>query len=204
MKILPLFATNIFILENIIEEVDFSKKNHKCIGPEERGYEAEDLRILNFYPKLHNRLLSEWNKIAKEVLCLTNNEFFITTSWLTKTPGYQKVQEFHRHKNSFYSGIFYYEDYDPNCAPLEVVTPLDAFSDYLLIPANISVINCNNWYIQPEKYTLIFFPSYLSHRIGENLTNVIRHSLSFNIAPVGVYGIHDSTFSSEWFNESSN
>ena len=206
MKILPLFASNTFILENIEENIEISEHLHRYIGPEEPGSAPslpKDIQVLNTYPDLKNRLLEEFKKIAVDILSL-HNDFMITTSWLTRTFPGQARQDFHAHKNSYYSGVFYYGDYYPESGGIEFVSPLVSYSDFFIIPDKLSIINSPTWHIYPEKNTLILFPSYVEHRITENTSTEIRFSLSFNIIPKGLYGYADSTFNTDWINESIN
>ena len=52
----------------------------------------------------------------------------------------------------------------------------------------------NNWRLQPKKNMIVFFPSYLHHRIEKNTFDEVRHSLAFNIMPDGTTGVVDSEF----------
>ena len=57
-------------------------------------------------------------------------------------------------------------------------------------------MNNNSWTISPEKNLLVFFPSYLEHRIINNKDK--RRSLAFNIVPIGGYGTGDSSMDTSW------
>ena len=44
------------------------------------------------------------------------------------------------------------------------------------------------YFINYKPNTLVLFPSYLKHSVKQNLTNVCRKSLSFNIVPTIGFG----------------
>jgi len=52
----------------------------------------------------------------------------------------------------------------------------------------------SNWKLNPKKNMLVFFPSYLYHKIEKNTSDEVRHSLAFNIMPDGATGKVDSEF----------
>ena len=41
---------------------------------------------------------------------------------------------------------------------------------------------------------IIFFPSYMCHKVCEHKDDTLRHSLAFNIMPTGIVGEGDSMF----------
>ena len=45
---------------------------------------------------------------------------------------------------------------------------------------------------------LLFFPSYLKHKVAMNNSDKDRRSLAFNIVPVGFYGDADSAYDTDW------
>lgn len=87
----------------------------------------------------------------------------------------------HYHSNSFYSGVYYLfentpsnlEFYNPNNEKiaLNVLGNMTEFNQY----------NCGKYAIVPEEYDLIFFPSYLYHKVLRNNSNQVRYSLGFNV-----------------------
>ena len=58
--------------------------------------------------------------------------------------------------------------------------------------------NSNCWGFSPEPKQLLLFPSYLMHRIMKNKSNKVRHSLAFNIVPIGRWGECDSSYDQAW------
>ena len=51
--------------------------------------------------------------------------------------------------------------------------------------------------IYTNKRTFIIFPSEMYHSMQKNKSNIIRHSLAFNIIPIGTYGDGDSHYESK-------
>ena len=107
----------------------------------------------------------------------------ITTSWFTATEP-NTTPTLHRHQNSWYSGVYYFQD---------------SYSGILFknpIERDITTYGetTTNWRLIPEKNQLIIFPSYLHHKIEKNISDTVRHSLAFNIMPDGLTGAVDSEF----------
>ena len=57
-----------------------------------------------------------------------------------------------------------------------------------------NIFNSSDWFIDPQKGLVIFWPSEIYHTVIEtNMNNNdIRKSLAFNIVPIGTYGKEDS------------
>ena len=159
--------------------------------------QSKDLRVLERYPKTKKILLDYFRKFSNEVLGY-GSDYGITTSWLTRTREGQS-STFHNHKNSFWSGVYYYDDYDDNVAEIQFTNPLAIYNQYELNVVNPTTTNSNLSYIVPSPNSLVLFPSYLSHRIAEHRSKKIRRSLAFNIVPVGSYGEYDSSYNTNWF-----
>ena len=159
--------------------------------------QSKDLRVLEKYSKTRKILLNYFKKFSDEVLEY-DNDYDITTSWFTKSSEGQ-FSTFHNHKNSFWSGVYYYGDYDDNSSNIEFSSPLAIYQQYELNVRNPNAVNSILSYIKPSSKSLILFPSYLTHRIGEHRSKITRHSLAFNIVPIGKYGEYDSSYDTNWF-----
>ena len=191
-----LFSSPLITLEveeNTDKLIEYSYEFIKT-GSHHKTYSTKDNRILRKFPKIEKILLNYFNKIATEVFQYTET-FQITTSWITKIVG--DYSEFHNHKNSFFSGVYYFGEYSEDSGVLQFQSPLMNHSDFHLIPKDWNVMNAKGWNITPEKNMLVIFPSYLMHRIAANKGT--RYSLAFNIVPTGLYGYGDSTYNTEWF-----
>ena len=201
MKTLPLFASYVSTIElnhNIKELKNFNEDFGES-GNEGSCSISKDKRVLEKYPETKKLLLDTFKKIAKEEFEY-KEDFIITTSWFTKT---EKTQDsnLHRHKNSFYSGVYYYGDrYDSNCGNLVLSSPVQELSDFLITPESWNFFNATTFQIYPQPSLVVFFPSYIVHKFESNYSNNSRYSLAFNIVPIGFYGEGDSSYDTSWFN----
>ena len=191
---IPLFASPLIHLK-VEENTDKLQESYeyKRTGTSFKNYSSKDIRILKKFPDIEKILLSYFNKIAKEVFLYTET-LRITTSWITQTEDTQS--ELHHHKNSFYSGVYYFDEYSEDSGSLQFKSPLFSHSDFYLTPKKWNIMNNNSWSISPTKNLLVFFPSYLEHRIINNKGK--RRSLAFNIVPIGKYGTGDSSMDTSW------
>ena len=197
MTILPLFAS--YVSSNIMTEDTsaLDHNNHEFKGASTHSQVSKDFRVLKKYPKIEKLLLKKFNEFAKDTLHLDNQDFALTTSWFTKVEKGQ-YGDFHNHKNCFYSGVYYFEDYPEDSGKLQFKSPLTYYSDFYLIPKEYNLMNRSTWSEAPKKNKLIFFPSYLEHRVIDN-NHIGRRSLAFNIVPTGQYGYGDSSYNTSWF-----
>ena len=159
---------------------------------------SSDRRLVENLPILKQVLLDKFYTFLDEGEMYYQNDYIISTSWIARVePGQHSSQHFH--KNCFYSGIYYFEDeYSPKCGDLIIQSPIQQLKDFNLHPTQFNEYNSDDWTFVPESKRLIFFPSYLSHVVTENKSNRIRHSLAFNIIPIGEYGSADSTYNTDW------
>ena len=192
----PLFAS--YVSAMVLTEDTSSLKDHTedMVSTYGTSLISSNNRVLEKYPKIKKILLNKFKKIAKDEYEY-DNDFIITTSWFTKT---EKDQEskLHSHKNSFYSGVYYFGDYSEDSAPIQFETPLLPFSDFYIEPQKWNIKNSQIWKINLQKNLLILFPSYLRHTITKSKDDVVRDSLAFNIVPIGEYRANDSTYNTGW------
>ena len=138
--------------------------------------------LLDDYPEMKKLFTSISLQILKEVAGV--EKIKITTSWLTAIEP-NANPTLHRHSNSWFSGVYYFQD---SYSGLEFKNPIERDID--LKNGKLT----GNWKLQPEKNMLVFFPSYLYHKIEKNTSDEVRHSLAFNIMPDGATGKVDSEF----------
>jgi uncharacterized protein (TIGR02466 family) len=197
--IFPSFPSNIVvfnaaddysdILEKIKTTTDWSKDS---LDISDLSNRTENLKILNDFPKAHKSFLSYFNKFKNQILRLEDTEFAISNSWGTKTKENGFCQ-YHHHSNSYYSGVFYFQDVLDG-GELEFETPLSR-GGFHPLPVEWNYFNFEIYKIKPKKNMLLFFPSFLKHRIGKLKDKEDRYSLAFNLVPVGVFGDGDSRIS---------
>ena len=194
------------IISDIVDDLDtekIKKDKIKFKDIQHEGYDpdiaeiSKDLRILDNYPELEKGLLKKWEDAAYHIFNY-RNDFKITTSWVTRTAkGCQSTV--HLHKNSFYSGLFYYGKYNDKCGGIQFMNPLHEYSDFYLVPQTPNLLSSDTHKFWPKSNLLLFFPSYLKHRIMYHEDNSTRYSLAFNIVPTGLYGSSDSQYNTSWF-----
>ena len=200
---LPLFASNVFITKLDIDVTLLKEKSHEAIKAYQ--YETEkniqqSIQVLDSIPAIRESLLEVFKVINLEFFKYrtgeNGNDWKITTSWITKTNCDQDSQ-LHNHRNSFYSGVFYYGEYDDDAAKFEISTPLQYHGSYKMetdydYHGKTPLETAESWLIPPEHQRLILFPSYLMHKVAMHRSQKPRESLAFNIVPVPPYGRGDS------------
>jgi uncharacterized protein (TIGR02466 family) len=196
-SVFPLFPTTIGA---IVADKDLSKLNQikklKYNELESPGstncFISEDQQIFSNFQKEKNIVMSYFNKFKNDVLKYETTEFEVTTSWSTKMLT-NSVSHFHAHRNSYYSGIIYLETVDRG-GEIEFENVGIAPSSFMLNkPTEFNIFNFETFYFTPQKNLIVFFPSYLRHRVKPYLGNDPRYSIAFNIIPIGQYGSKDSS-----------
>ena len=198
LNVLPLFPSTLFYsyldeldTKKIIEIVENKFTFFKSENVYDNGiYLSESKNILDFFPDLKQLIVDSFSLCAFDVLKFKDCDFKITTSWITRSVN-KSYTHFHRHKNSFYSGVLYLNG-GMDFSPIEFATNSEFFGSFLIDSSEKNIYNSENWEIIPEEKKLIFFPSNLSHRICYSLSDCPRYSLAFNIFPFGTFGVQDS------------
>ena len=158
-------------------------------------------RVLEKYPKSKEILLNKFTSVAEEVLGYKKRDYAITTSWFTLTNKGEGSQ-LHKHKNSFWSCVYYYqEEYPEKTGGILFDNPNVEKFDFYFSAGDVEEINNINslaCIIPPQPNLLLIFPSYLQHQIMKHNSDVSRSSLAFNIVPLGLWGDGDSFFNQSW------
>ena len=158
-------------------------------------------RILEEFPTTKFLLNAYVNKTLNETIGY-NADFAITTSWITLTSRNEKSQS-HNHKNSFWSGVYYFDDdYGKNAAKIVFRNPIDNLSSFqpAIKDGEFNSVTSSTVFVKPKSKMLILFPSYVYHEVNLHREDTNRHSLAFNIVPAGLYGNGDSRYDTSWFN----
>lgn len=201
-EIISPFAPNIFKskLKSNFDDVYNSIKSDTKFIPHKTSdcFVSDDFYILNQYDSLKSEVESCFNYFKNEILLYESTEFKLTTSWATKVrPG--GSSHYHNHKNCMYSGVLYFDDIKL-AAPIEFNNSNLVQESFLVNPpVRYNIYNNDRFAIHPSKNTIIFFPSYLMHRVGCHGADDSRYSLAFNFMPDGIYGYADSTVRLEIF-----
>lgn len=125
------------------------------------------------FKKLTQFIITESKKYYVEFKRESNLKLF--SSWINL---YEKNDFQFRHShigddnNSIISGIYYHKTYDEG-GELVFYNPLTS--------TNRNNIIFDEYKIKPKNGDLIFFPSFLGHRVNPNLSDNVRKSISFNL-----------------------
>jgi len=203
MDIIKLFPKVISIsyVDNCFDD-DYKllKNNYDMISIDRTSSDYSErslnLTVLKDFPKLELNLLEKFLQFNDQYL-KHSSDFKITTSWITKT-GKNQQSTIHSHKNSFYSGVLYFDDtINMNeTGKLELINmdTSEIFPGYL---KEFNDYNSSIWSIFPQKNLIILFPSNTFHKISLHKSTIPRYSLAFNIFPVGDIGLSDSSLNIE-------
>ena len=187
-------------LVNMVVQEDTSEliSNTDFIPGMRQGYQPEKInyRVLEKYPNTKNILLKYIRSSVK--MMGYSSEVDVSTSWCTKVVK-GDVGHLHRHKNSWFSALYYYGDYDENCGKFIFTNPLTDLTSFMSNVFSVNEFNRHSKTWLPRKNQLIIFPSYIQHGVSEHLSDLIRYSLAINIVPVGTYGRSDSTYDTSWY-----
>ena len=204
VEIYPVFSNPMYVsvLENIsnnqlldikdiIENIDYKNSTNYNLPVENKFSKISlDLNLLKHKKLLFLKkiLMQEFNNFKNDILKYHNNEFKMTTSWVSKTEP-TKESEWHQHNNCMYSGIFYV-DTKENSGDISFQT--NENKRFQLIPTECNVYNSTSFTFKPVNGMVIFFESQLYHKIFKNNSDITRYSIAFNLLPVGNIGIADS------------
>lgn len=128
--------------------------------------------------------LFDWFHVCLEQIKTTQkydcDQFTISSSWYNKSLKNEGMhQTFHKHTNSFFSGIYYLSEGAPTVFEDPVtprtMTQLEVLrKDYSPFERTMAVPG-----------SLIIFPSYVFHHSPPHVENFDRHVISFNVLPTG-------------------
>lgn len=195
-SVTPLFCKPICIayVDNILENdlKDILTKTDWISDTENTGSNgaySNNRNVLDNHINIKQNLEVICNSAINGVLGYGTN-LKITTSWFTKTELGGSCLE-HIHCNSWYSGVLYFDDYDTNSAPLTFIKDFPAI---FVNPSNPNFLNSSSLTIKPESGMIILFPSEVRHKVLNHSSSISRYSLAFNIMPIGLVGVGDSTY----------
>ena len=166
-------------IEKVVSMIDTSKRTGTKITA--NGLHVLDNKKLRF---LKDILLKEFYYYAWDTMKYTNNDFEITTSWFTQVEP-TKSSEFHNHTNCFISGVLYLQT-TPNSG--DIIFQEFGNKAFNLLPSEFNLYNSKEWIYKPQNGLLLLFPSELYHKVKENKSKHLRHSLAFNVMPTGLLG----------------
>lgn len=196
-NVYPVFSSpiTVFMVEEDYSELQNLKVKYRYNKSREVGssksYSTSDKYVLESFPEIKKIFTKYFSDFKNSILGLETTEFRMTTSWGTKTDKNGFCQ-FHNHKNSVYSAVFYYDDI--NSGNLEFLSPtINLETVQLNQSSSTNFLFSKTFYVEPQKGLLVIFPSYLMHRVCENKSSNTRYSLAMNFFPTGMIGDGDSS-----------
>lgn len=115
---------------------------------------------------------------TKNVLQIKDNiKFTITNSWGVRCKP-QDYSRIHSHGNSIFSGVVYFNT-DENSGFFKVHNS-GINRTFTYNYADFNIFNSTSWSFTPKKGNIYLFPSYVTHEITKNNSNIERYSIAFN------------------------
>jgi len=190
-EIYPLFSSVVcgFIAEENFDE-EYKKLKNELFDKTSseipnNQYISKNKQVLDNFSSLNKIIFDHFNDFKNNTLKYETTDFKISSSWMTKTPP-NAFGEYHKHKNCFYSGVLYFQD-DISCIQFQSYN-VDNQSIKINDPTERNIYNSTSFKFKPQKNLILFFPSYLYHRMEYNSSGRTRYSLAFNFTPVGEIG----------------
>ena len=178
----PLYSSSIS-QENLHGVLDFAKTCVFVEGPPGNVSITTEDYIIDKLPRFKNAIIEKVNDYLLNYLKLSPSlSYYFPDSWFVKiTP--MSTGTRHSHANSLFSGVVYIDSenkgditfFHPNCGG-----SLGSNNVRLSYIEN-NLNNLNIWKEKPENGKILIFPSYLQHKVHENLSDSHRYSFAFNI-----------------------
>ena len=152
-------------------------KKSNVNGWHSEGFDLKNESLKNFINEISNKIGVAvgdmgWDLDAQVVR--------ITSMWaIINNKG--AFNEKHHHGNSSLSAAYYVKA-ENNAGDIVLFDPRQANVFHHPISKEVNSLNCQVQSITPKAGTLVLFPSYLEHKVGENLSNEERIVISFNVS----------------------
>ena len=187
-------VTRIQLFPTLIYDVECSDLIDDVLKEFDKSTWENDWYNINdtvFSLKNNKKLVKKIERIVNETL--SEIEYTVplkmSTSWFTRIPP-GDVGVNHYHANSFYSGIFYFQD---NNSKLVVTKELPQIH----VPfktTDFGLVSAGDIGFEAKKGHMMLIPGNIRHYIQQNLTNKDRNSLAMNFMPDGFCHAEDSSY----------
>lgn len=186
-EIVPLFPTPFFNCFIDVSSSDLATFKNTKMRSRHLGYISEDQQVLDKTPNTLQQIMTKTDSFV-EMLGFNLN-LRVTSSWVNLHEGGGMGRN-HIHANSIISGVLFL-DTPPNSGKFHVMNPANngtrLFSTHIQPDkSSVNVYNTEYYAIEPVTGQCIMFPSYLSHMVGENMTEESRWTVAFNLFPTGI------------------
>lgn len=168
--------------EKYISELEMIDNIGNSMSKNDKVLDSEELSSLKLF--IDEQILNFKKNLLK---IKDENEIYITQSWVNKS-GTDQFHPKHKHPNSVISGVMFFDDNSDESLPaIRFHRTLEMF------PLNFSFDDLNEFNasareFDPEQGMLILFPSLVEHDVGQNTSDRVRTSISFNTYVRGVVG----------------
>ena len=205
-EVIPIFPTPLYINEvpkqlilDHISLLDNEKINEKKenVNSELFGENSLDTYILNKpeYENLNKYILQHGKNYAENYMSYDYKNYKFSQSWISlKKPNQSHNQHFHAF--SLISGVLFYGESYNNTSNLNFLRYDDYNINSLVHPKkpekDLNDFSYTSFSLYYKPNNLILFPSYLTHEVSKNVTNIPRKSLAFNIVPRDGFGSEET------------
>mgnify|MGYP003117130634 FL=1 len=198
-KITPVFSKAIYsqVLGNtdtsktikVLEKLETASAYQNSAQKETEDYlhvthTSYNKQVLNKLPKLKKQLLDAFAEYKNEAFEYRQNEFKLTTSWISKTSKGQSSFP-HNHRNCMFSGV-YYPQMDEKSASIFFEDTSD--QRFNVLPSKWNMYNTKEIMVKPVSDMVLFFPSEMYHIVGTHKSNKTRYCIAMNFMPIGKLG----------------
>lgn len=193
--VVPLFSSPLGITQiqedmtalNKIKSINYSITN------DSGSQISESSRILHEFPIEKNIIMKYFNDYKNKIFRYDNTEFNLYSSWATKCQRGQG-SDVHNHTNSMFSAVYYLDTVeDKDGGSLEFNNIGINQSGHNVVSAEMNSFNSDCFTVQPGKNVIVFFPSYIFHKINRYTGLDDRYSIAMNFMPSGKIGYGDSS-----------
>ena len=145
------------------------------------NYTSQNMDVLDHpsFAEIKNFILQHLKNYRDDIIRPKYDmELVITESWLNYT-NYNQQHHFHKHNNSYLSGVFYINTIESDGIKFfndagGLYNMFDIESD------DLHIYNAPSWEVPVSTGQLLLFPSNLQHGVKVNKENKTRISLAFN------------------------
>ena len=191
-QIKPAFATPIGVTK-VSQELCEPLKQFKGMEQGISEEEERDFYVLDKLPDLKKQLTKVFSDyINLKILHTPNQEYTITTSWITENRSGAPMER-HCHVNSYYSSVLYYDKVVKEHPPLILEPPNHQPRGFFVPPNVVNAYNYADLSFPIDEGLLLFFPSHIYHYHDSFISKVPRKSLACNYIPINKFGKYDST-----------
>ena len=152
-------------------------KKSNVNGWHSEGFDLNNQSLKNFITEISNNIGSaikdmDWD-LDSQITRITNMWAIINKD--------RAFNERHHHGNSSLSAAYYVKA-EKNAGDLIFFDPRQANVFHHPTSKKANSLNCQVQSVTPRAGTLVLFPSYLEHKVAENLSNEERIVVSFNVS----------------------